>query len=144
MTAYVIDGLTLAKQAGYEIDDERIARGREKLQGMLDAENTRDADTRAFMVYALTESGGADSKHVEKLFAERHNLQPYGRALLALTLSLLKMDKRAAEVALEIERTASIDTMTAHWESRRAPILDFDEHDQTEGTALSLKALSRI
>jgi uncharacterized protein YfaS (alpha-2-macroglobulin family) len=143
MTAYVIDGLTLAKQSGFEIDEERLARGREKLRSMLDAENTRDTDTRALMVYALTESGGADSKHVEKLFAERNDLQPYGRALLALTLSSLK-DQRAAEVASEIERSASIDNMTAHWESKRKPILDFDEYDSTEGTALSLKALSRI
>ena len=37
MTAYVVDGLTLAKQAGFEIDDERLARGRERLQSMLDS-----------------------------------------------------------------------------------------------------------
>ena len=144
MTAYVIDGLTLAKQAGFEIDDARIERGREKLLSMLDSENTRDPDTRALMIYALTESGGADSKHVEKLFAERNNLQPYGRALLALAISSLKMDKRASEVASEIERTASVDNMKAHWESKRTPILDFTEYDHTEGTALSLKALARI
>ena len=36
MTAYVVDGLTLAKRAGYEIDDDRITRAREKLQKMLD------------------------------------------------------------------------------------------------------------
>src|ERR1041384_1886086 len=90
MTAYVVDGLTLAKQAGFEIDEERVAHGREKLQNMLDSENTRDTDTRALMVYALAESGGTDSKHIEKLFAERNNLQPYGRALLALSLSHLK------------------------------------------------------
>lgn len=144
MTAYVVDGLTLAKQAGFEIDEERVARGREKLQSMLDAENIRDTNTRALMIYALTESGGADSKHVEKLFAERNKLQPYGRALLALSLAHLKMDQRAAEVATEIERAAIIDNMMAHWESKRTPMLDFDDYDQTEGTALSLKALSRI
>jgi len=144
MTAYVVDGLTLAKQAGFEIDEERLAHAREKLHFMLEAENVRDTDTRALMVYALTESGGADAKHVEKLFAERNNLQPYGRALLALILADLKMDKRAAEVVTEIERTAKIDSMTAHWESQRTPILDFESYDETEGTALSLKALTRI
>ena len=148
MTAYVIDGLTLAKQAGYEIDDQRIARGREKLNTMLDEGQTStrkaiDKDAAAFMVYALTESGGAESRHVEKLFAERNKLQPYGRALLALTLSLLK-DQRARQVAVEIEHTASVDQTTAHWGSKRAPMLDFAEYDQTEGTALSLKALVRI
>ena len=143
MTAYVIDGLTLAKQAGYEIDDARLARGREKLDNMLSAREFKDSDIRAFMIYALAESGGVDYGHVEDLFKERHNLQPYGRALLALTLSLLQ-DRRAPAVATEIERSAIVDQMTAHWESRRAPMLDFDETDQTEGTALSLKALARL
>lgn len=143
MTAYVVDGLTLAKQAGYEIDDARLARGRDKLDSLLGMREFEDADTRAFMIYALTESGGANPNHVEKLFAERSNLQPYGRALLALTLSLIK-DRRTAEVATEIERTAVLDQVTAHWESKRAPMIDFTEYDRTEGTALSLKALTRI
>lgn len=144
MTAYVIDGLTLAKQAGYDIDEERLARGRERLQGMLEAQDgAKDMDSRAFMIYALAESGGADSRHVEKLFAERNNLQPYGRALLALTLSIVQ-DRRAHEVAAEIERSATVDNMTAHWESKRRPMIDFMDYDQTEGTALSLKALTRI
>lgn len=144
MTAYVIDGLTLAKQAGYDIDSERLARGREKLQNYLDTGSYRDSDTEALLVYVFNESGPADTKYVERLFAERNNLQPYGRALLALTLSKLKMDQRASDVATEIERSAKVDQLSAHWESKRAPMLDFVEYDQTEGTALSLKALSHI
>ncbi|HSE16636.1 MAG TPA: MG2 domain-containing protein [Pyrinomonadaceae bacterium] len=145
MTAYVIDGLTLAKQAGYEIDDGRVARGREWLQATLDAPDSRkDPDTQALMIYVLTESGGVDSRYIEKLFAERNDLQPYGRALLALTLSLAKMDQRAREVVAEIERSASSDGRAAHWEWRHTPRLDFADYDQTESTALSLKALARI
>ncbi len=148
MTAYVVDGLTLAKQAGYEVDDDRIVRGREKLIAMLaagtnDAGTKLDAETRAFMVYALAETGGVDGAHVNQLVNERLNLQPYGRALLALTLSLQK-DKRAWDVATEIERTVRSDKWVAYWHSQRGERLDFPEEDQTEGTALSLKALSRI
>lgn len=143
MTAYVIDGLTLAKQAGYEVDDGRLARGREKLHEMLEVRGFKDADTRAFMIYALAESGGIDIGIVEELFADRHNLQPYGRALLALTLKLLE-DRRALDVATEIERSAVVEQNAAHWETKRRPMLDFAEYDRTEGTALSLKALARI
>jgi uncharacterized protein YfaS (alpha-2-macroglobulin family) len=143
MTAYVIDGLSLAQQAGYEIDRERLVRGREKLRTMVESGDGGDLDMRSFMVYALAESGGVEPKHVEKLFAEHKNLQPYGRALLALTLSLLR-DQRAAEIATEIERSATVDQMTAHWESERVFPHDYGEVDQTEGTALSLKALTRI
>ncbi len=148
MTAYVIDGLTLAKQAGYQIDDSRVHRGREKLETMLEAGKTEagttiDADTRAFMIYALGETGGVNGTHVDRLFSERGNLQPYGRALLALTLNQRK-EKRAHDVAAEIERSASDDGVTVHWQSRRKEMLDFVEQNDTEATALSLKALARI
>ncbi|MFN2517077.1 MAG: hypothetical protein ABR556_12790, partial [Pyrinomonadaceae bacterium] len=91
MTAYVVSGLTWAKQGGYEVDESRFKIARDKLKLMLDAGTTEagtqiDLETRAFMVYALEESGGSDKTHLEKVFAERGNLQPYGRALLALTL----------------------------------------------------------
>jgi uncharacterized protein YfaS (alpha-2-macroglobulin family) len=148
MTAYVVSGLALAKQNSFSVDDSRIASGREKLKQMLDAGTTEagtqiDQETRAFMVYALEESGGADSRYLEKVFNERGNLQPYGRALLALTLKQRK-DKRANDVAAEIERTASADDSSAHWESHRKAMLDFAESNDTEATALSLKALARI
>ncbi len=149
MTAYVVDGLTLAKNAGYEVNEDRLSRGRQKLKEMIDAGKTEagtaiDLETRAFMVYALEESGGADNPQVEKVFGERGNLQPYGRALLALTLKLKKDEKRAKDVAAEIERTVTADSNSAHWESRRRAMLDFAEEDDIEATALSLKALARI
>ena len=149
MTAYVVSGLTLAKQNGYEPDENRIASGREKLKQMLDAGTTEagtqiDLETRSFMVYALEESGGSDSHYVEKIVNERGNLQPYGRALLALTLKQRKDDKRARDVAAEIERTVSADDLSAYWPSNRKAMLDFAETNDTEATALSLKALARI
>jgi len=149
MTAYVVSGLTLAKQGGYDVDEGRFRSGRDKLKLMLDSGTTEagtqiDLETRAFMVYALEESGGSDSLQLEKIFSERSDLQPYGRALLALTLKQHKDDKRAREVAAEIERTATADDFSAHWESRRKAMLDFAESNDTEATALSLKALARI
>jgi len=71
-------------------------------------------------------------------------LQPYGRALLALTLKLRKDDKRAWQLANEIEGTATTNRLTAHWESKREAMLDFSDVNDTEATALSLKALARI
>ncbi|HUS11059.1 MAG TPA: MG2 domain-containing protein, partial [Pyrinomonadaceae bacterium] len=64
MTAYVVSGLTLARQNGYQPDESRIGNGRVKLEQMLDSGTTEagtliDLETRAFMVYALEESGGS-------------------------------------------------------------------------------------
>ncbi|HKO98160.1 MAG TPA: MG2 domain-containing protein [Pyrinomonadaceae bacterium] len=149
MTAYVVSGLTWAKAGGFDVADDRIGNGREKLKQMLDAGKTEagttiDLETRAFMVYALEESGDLGSQHLESIYGERGNLQPYGRALLALTLKGRKDDKRAREVAAEIERTATSDSFYTSWESRRKAMLDFAEQNDTEATALSLKALASI
>ena len=79
MTAYVVNGLTLAKQSGYQPDDARIASGREKLKQMLDS-GTTEAGTgnrsRNPCVHglALQESGNSTS-HLESLW-DRGNLQP--------------------------------------------------------------------
>lgn len=147
MTAYVVSGLTLARQNGYEPDENRVNSGRERLKQMLDSGKTEagtqiDLETRAFMVYALEQSGGSE-KYVEQIMSERGNLQPYGRALLALTLKQ-RNDKRAREVAVDIERNVSADDYSAHWESRRKAMLDFAETNDTEATAMSLKALAKI
>jgi uncharacterized protein YfaS (alpha-2-macroglobulin family) len=149
MTAYVIDGLILAKQAGYEVEDYRINRGRDKLKEMIesnkvDDNRTIDMESRAYMIYSLTESGETDAKYVDDLFARRADLQAYGRALLALTLHLMKDETRARQVADEIERSATVNATDAKWESRRRQMIDFSEVNDIEATALSLKALARI
>jgi uncharacterized protein YfaS (alpha-2-macroglobulin family) len=146
MTAYVVYGLTLAKQAGYEIDEQRISLGRNQLQTMLDtgSESRRnDTDTRAFIVYALAETGGVPERHIDKLLGERNDLQPYGRALLALALSRQKMDQQALEVAGEIERSAQVSKSSAFWQPHSSRF-GASPYGQTEATAMSLKALARI
>jgi uncharacterized protein YfaS (alpha-2-macroglobulin family) len=149
MTAYVVDGLFLASKAGYEVDDARMMKAREKLGGLIingktDDGHDIDMETRAYMIYAYSETGGVDARYVEDLFNNRGRLQPYGRALLALTLKQRGDSNRARQVAAEIERTASETDFDAHWESKRKPMLDFTEENNIEATALSVKALSQL
>jgi uncharacterized protein YfaS (alpha-2-macroglobulin family) len=144
MTAYVINGLTLAKQAGYDVDDNRREHGRSQLQWMLDSLTDLDTGTRAYMIYVLADSGGLDNRHLEKLFSERESLQPYDRAMLALALSAQKMDHRAQQVAQEIEQTAQVSKASAFWEGKQTIHHGTSDKNRTEGTAMSLRALSRI
>ena len=150
MTAYVIDGLMLAKRAGYAIDDARLERGRTKLKAMIDTGKTDadgreiDPESRAYMIYALNQSGAIDTRYLDDLYAGRNNLQPYGRALLALALDERGDARRAATVASEIERTARSDNRGAHWPSRHRTLHGGEEVNDVEATALSLKALARI
>lgn len=147
MTAYVIDGLTMASRAGYGVDDTRVEQGRNKLVMLIEAGKNDDGkaidtETRAYMIYALSESNGVEARYVNDLFNNRGKLQPYGRALLALTLKQRGDETRARQVAAEIERTANVSDFDAHWESRRQPMLDFTEENNIEATSLSIKALA--
>jgi len=72
MTAYVVDGLTMASGAGFQID-VRARFGREKLSAMLaagkrDDGNPIDDETRAYMIYAYSESGESDGHLIEELY----------------------------------------------------------------------------
>jgi uncharacterized protein YfaS (alpha-2-macroglobulin family) len=148
MTAYVVDGLTMASRAGYQIDTWRRDQGREKLSAMLNAGkrddgNPIDDETRAYMIYAFTESGDGDAHFIDELYGKRNNLGPYGRALLALALQEHK-DGRAHEVANLIEGTAQKDEFEAHWQTARVNDYGRDVYLDSEATALSLKALAQI
>lgn len=149
MSAYVVDGLTMARRAGYEVDKPRLERGRDKLTQMLEAGKTDygasiDVESRAYMIYALGQSGDIKPQYMGDLFANRGSLQPYGLALLALTLEARGDTKRAQTVASEIERSADVSERDAHWASRHKSAHGFEDENDVEATALSLKALARI
>jgi uncharacterized protein YfaS (alpha-2-macroglobulin family) len=148
MTAYVVDGLTMARRAGYSVDDWRIGQGRQKLSALLEAGkndngNPIDDETRAYMIYAFTESGDGDARYLDELYGKRNNLGAYGRALLALALQERK-DGRAQEVAKLIEGSAQQNEFEAHWQTARVNDYGRDVYLDGEATSLSLKALSRI
>jgi alpha-2-macroglobulin len=148
MTAYVVDGLTLASTAGYQIDVGRRDQGRQKLIAILNAGkrddgNPIDDETRAYMIYALTESGDSDGHFLEDLYAKRGSLGPYGRALLAMSLQQRK-DGRAKEIAGAIESSAQSNEYEAHWQTARVNDYGREVYLDNEATALSVKALARI
>lgn len=153
MTAYVVDGLAMAQRAGYGVNSYAINRGRDRVKQLLDAGKLEDGkpidpESRAYLVYALNVSGenpnDTDARYVNDLFAKRIDLQPYGRALLALTLKHRGDEARARQVVAELERGARVTDFDAHWESRRRPMLDFNENNDLEATALTVKALAQI
>jgi hypothetical protein len=149
MTAYVVDGLTMARGAGYTVDESRLSNGRSQLKEMLDADkdgagNALDLETRAYMIYAMGASGGVDDGYVNDLHNKRGGLQPYGRALLALTFKGRGDAQRAGEVAGEIERSAKVDGVHAFWESSRKTHYGYTENNTIEASALSIKALAQI
>ncbi len=159
MTAYVVDGLTMARRAGYAIDSYRLNRGRESVKQLLNAGKLENGDpidpeSRAYLVYALNVSGddqgaanNVDARYVNDLFAKRAELQPYGRALLALALKRRGDETRARQVVSDLEREARATDFDAHWESVRRPLPKYPnyvEEMDLEATAMAVRALARI
>src|SRR6185437_8914746 len=129
-------------------DNWRREQGRQKLLSLLNAGkndngNPIDEETRAYIIYAFTESGDSDGHFIDELYGKRSGLGPYGRALLALALQERK-DARAQEIAKLIESSAQHNEYEAHWQTARVNDYGRDVYLDVEATSLSLKALARI
>lgn len=90
MTAYVVWGLTLAKEAGIKLKDGVVARGAAFLDKTL-VEEEENPDMQAWMLHALAMHAGQkpklspfQSKAFENLWTNREKLNAYTRALFAL------------------------------------------------------------
>ena len=152
MTAYVVDGLQRARGAGYSVRDYVIERGHQKIRQLLAEGKTEkgtgiDLEDRAYLVYALSSDTGEDSKpsnELNSLFARSKDLQPYGKALLALALNVNGESGKAAALAAELEKSAIVNDLDAHWESKRRPMLDFSVENDLEATAFGIKVLAAL
>ncbi len=149
MTAYAIDGLTLAARSGFEVQTYRLEIARDRLKVILDSGRTADdkpidPDSRAYLVYVMANSGKVGQGLLDDLYARRRDLQSYGLALLALALDAAGDKRRAGEVAAEVEQGARTTEYDAHWEATLRPLPSYSEQADTEATVHALRALARL
>jgi len=125
MTAYVLWGLTQAREAGYLVDAQRLLRGTEALLALLkdEREYNRRADWLLTLAYARPESV---VKPLAEAYASRDKLDTYALASLGLALKKLsatplpngaatRFGPMAATVARELEARAVTQGTTLHW-----------------------------
>ena len=73
MTAYVLAGLSQAKAAGFDVKQDAIDKGRGWLLPQFDQSQKVQTDLRAYMAYALVESGVRETGvHGRRLAAALH------------------------------------------------------------------------
>ena len=87
MTAYVVWGLSLAQQAGVKTEGGVLSRAVDFLQKEL-VEEENNPDMLAWMLHALAEAKSASAyelKQSQRLWEMRDQLNPYTRALFALS-----------------------------------------------------------
>jgi hypothetical protein len=143
MSAYVLAGLSQAKAAGYDIDAERLQKAQIWVRKSFDEDQKIVPDLRAYMAYSLVLSGTTDKEVVDSVWKQRDDLSPYGKAMVGLSLDLLK-DPRVSELATAVEKGAVVEGEQAHWVLTRDPMLDFDTDASPEATAFAAKFLARV
>ena len=94
MTAYVVWGLTLARDAGIQVKAEALERGVAFLDKEI-VEEEENYDQQAWMLHALSSYhfssrlgtvGKFQARAIENLWSHRDRLNAYSRALLALSV----------------------------------------------------------
>jgi uncharacterized protein YfaS (alpha-2-macroglobulin family) len=142
MTAYVVSGLGQAKDAGYRIEEYRMNKGRDWLQSTLAAHPDMIPDLRAYVVYALTTTGGAPKEELDKAWESRDKLSDEGLALAGLALDSAG-DGRAKEAAQLLEKKAKTNDSDAYWTGSYDGLLEYWDDTSDETTAFALKLLVR-
>jgi uncharacterized protein YfaS (alpha-2-macroglobulin family) len=153
MTAYVVWGLALARDAGVSVRSDVLDRGVKWLQQELVKEEL-NPDRQAWMLHALaaTAKGRAPEKFekaaIDNLWNKRTHLSSYGLALFALSVHQFGLSDQAQTLSRNLENGAIIDQApnsdlaTAHW---GAPASWWRWYDgPVESTSTALRALSAI
>ena len=151
MTAYVIYGMSLAKQADFEIDENIYQRGINSLKNQIqkydgkndDADNT----TLAFMIYSLSTAEKENSSSKEFLndmisVLLKKDLNPYSLSLVIISLENLNNHPLAVKQTSRLKDMVEVDNNYAHWGGKQWHYNWQD--DKVQGTAFALKALLKV
>jgi hypothetical protein len=131
MTAYAVQGLLVARQAGFSVDQAVLDRALSYLDGALDDQLRVQADAppgwtptsalnaRAFVLFVLGEAGVPDRGRAVALFEQRANLGVDGTAYLHMALhSVGGEEARVKTLTASLMSQAILTTSEAHWEER--------------------------
>ncbi len=141
MTAYVVAGLSEAKNGGIAVREDMIGSGVAWIERSLTQNKDLAPDLRAYMEYSLALAGHADKDGMDTSYGGRSKLSAYGIALLGLAFELTK-DSRASELAGQLEQSAQQSALEAWWPAARDEMLDFSADVTPEASAYAMKLLT--
>jgi hypothetical protein len=147
LTAFVLYGLTQAKQAGVHVEDEMIASAVQYLMAGVVPTNMLKRPTamnrQTFVLYALANAGSGDLATSRSMAAQRGELSLWARALLVQTLYLMSpADDMIPLLLSDFETTAVRSATGAHWEDE--PIDRWNMGSSVRTTAHILQALIKL
>ncbi len=142
-TAWVVFGLTMIAQAGYEVDPGVVGRGVDWLNGHL---NEMDIRTRAYALYSMAIAGKGNRDATLAMVNDREKLDFFSQAALALALHELGEAERARALVDELAERATVTSEGAQWagESYEGHYYQKTMASTTRTTAMVLDALVRV
>ena len=144
MTAYVVYGLSLAKQAGYEITQGSLNKGIASIKEQLKRSDL-DPTTRAYMLYSLATADEKNRDYFDKEISKisQSDVNDYARSLIAMTWKLIGNDGKANESLSILEKNAKTSGEgAAYWEGKQFHYQW--QNDKVQTTAMALKAIVNI
>ncbi len=147
ISAYVVFGMLRAREAGFTVRDDVLARGMEYLTAQLvadaDVRTAPQANRQAWLLYVLADGGKPDSGRMDALYNNRERLGVYGKALLALALHRVNTNDARLKTLLSDLNNAAITSATGvYWEE---PVRDYWAFSSdTTSSAIVLQALVRL
>lgn len=146
MSAYVLWGMGMAREAGVEVKSDVIARGGLYLQQQL-VKAEYEPDTLAWMLHALAQvdsRSAFEDKQRARLWEMRDKLNPYTRALFALSEHRRGDTEKAKVLSQNLIDGIEEDKAngTAHW--GEAGVNYRWSQGGVEATAFAISALSQI
>ncbi len=147
MTAYVIYGLTIAKEAGYKIDESKYQTGLRNLRNNIEkADPNIDETTLSFMIYSLSYAL-KEMDYQKTLYYQtvdvllRKDLNTYPLALLSLALNNFGQKDKSVKVAERILKNVTEESSFAYWGSENSSNFRW-QNDNVQSTAFALKAIT--
>ena len=151
LTAYVVEHLILAQQAGVPVSQEVLSRGYAYVATHFNS--VEDLHLMAYYDYVLClyatvvkiEATAEWQQTHRFLYDRRDRLNAYGQALLSLAHHYVHDDERAGVLVRNLVTTVKRDNErgTAHWESSDREYWRW-VNDKQETTALCLRALTAV
>ncbi|MFN7983706.1 MAG: MG2 domain-containing protein [Vicinamibacterales bacterium] len=162
MTAYAVDGLLKAKEAGSKVDEDRIANGAHALVELWTKCPRAVPDLKAYEAYVLARAGAPGFNlegAITELWNARSRMSTTGQAFLLMTLDGRKAarqaenataqtpaasedDSRANTLAAELLASAKTQGDLSSWPVSADALLEDMADTTVEATALALQALA--
>ncbi len=144
MTAYVIYGMSLAKNAGFSIDSTSFNYGIENLRTQLKNYNSLDPTTIAFMIYTYTTAmAGNNFDHLTyiKIIDDliQKDLDPYSLALISIALNNMNSRTLLHSVLEKLKKSVQEEKSFAFWSGKEWHYSW--QEDKVQTTAFAVKAL---